>query len=293
MPLISICIPTYNGERYLQEALDSVKAQTYKNIEVIISDDNSKDHTLEICDRFKNEVDFPVYIYNHTPSGIGANWNHCIEKANGEYIQFLFQDDILDTNCIDLKLKYALEYKLEAICCKRNIIDSSGFKIKTGNWYELYGDLQKNYLNLKFKEFYILKKENLKQLEYKNITKNIFGEPIAFFFKKDIVKKIGFFNRKSKQILDIEFGYKILKRYNIGLIQKPLFSFRFHEQQTTALNYEIKTNLYPEFESLKKYIFKSFFLYLNSCSRKKLLKEYYPKVYSFLLRAKFFSTIKI
>jgi glycosyltransferase involved in cell wall biosynthesis len=87
--LVSICIPTYNGKKYLNEALESVKSQVYKNIEVIISDDNSTDSTLEICNKFKHEVDFPVYIYSHKPSGIGANWNYIIEKANGDFIKFL------------------------------------------------------------------------------------------------------------------------------------------------------------------------------------------------------------
>jgi glycosyltransferase involved in cell wall biosynthesis len=92
--LISICIPTYNGENYILEALNSIKNQSYKNIEVIISDDNSNDKTLEICEKFKSEVDFPVYIYNHLPNGIGSNWNNCILKSKGDYIQFLFQDDL-------------------------------------------------------------------------------------------------------------------------------------------------------------------------------------------------------
>ncbi|MCG2794067.1 MAG: glycosyltransferase [Weeksellaceae bacterium] len=68
MPLISVCIPTYNGAKYLQVVLDSVKAQTYKNIEVIISDDDSQDQTLDIYREFQSEVDFPVYIYYHDPN---------------------------------------------------------------------------------------------------------------------------------------------------------------------------------------------------------------------------------
>ena len=84
--LISICIPTYNGENYILEALNSIKNQSYKNIEVIISDDNSNDKTLQICEKFKSEVDFPVYIYNHLPNGIGSNWNNCILKSKGDYI---------------------------------------------------------------------------------------------------------------------------------------------------------------------------------------------------------------
>ena len=60
--LVSICIPTYNGAQYLQEALNSVKEQTYGPIEVIVSDDASKDNTLAIVEQFKQSVSFPIYI---------------------------------------------------------------------------------------------------------------------------------------------------------------------------------------------------------------------------------------
>lgn len=117
MSLISICIPTFNGEKYLQEALDSVKSQTYQNIEVIISDDNSNDITLQICQNFKEKVSFPVYIYEHDPSGIG---NNCIFYAYGEYIKFLFQDDILETNCLEIQLEALIPHQLKATY--RNLI---------------------------------------------------------------------------------------------------------------------------------------------------------------------------
>ena len=87
--LVSVCIPTYNGAPFLQEALDSVSQQTYRNIEVIISDDASNDKTLEIIQDFKAKASFPVSIYHHEPKGIGANWNNCIRKANGKFIKFL------------------------------------------------------------------------------------------------------------------------------------------------------------------------------------------------------------
>ena len=62
--LISICIPTYNGEKYIREALQSIKDQTYPNIEVIISNDNYQDKTLSICEDFRNDVNFYVFIYS-------------------------------------------------------------------------------------------------------------------------------------------------------------------------------------------------------------------------------------
>lgn len=285
--LVSICIPTYNGEKYLQEALDSVKAQTYKNIEVIISDDVSKDRTLEICERFKNEVNFPVHIYHHQPAGIGANWNNCIEKARGEYIQFLFQDDILHPICIEEKLKYLKQNNLKAVCCKREIIDENGSPVTTGRWYETCYDLQKIYLKLEIANFYILSKKDLRRIVYRHATANIFGEPISFMFDRTLFKKLGYFSTTSKQILDIEFGYRILKKYPVGLIAEPLFKFRLHSDQATASNRHLGSTIKKEYDDLKAYLFKNFFFCLSSDFRKQYFREKYPELYRKLINLKY------
>ena len=143
--LVSICIPTYNGAKFLKEALASITLQTYKHIEVIASDDASKDNTLEILEEFKQAVDFPVYIYHHSPCGIGANWNNCIKKANGKYIKFLFQDDVLLTTCIE-EMEHVLEQNIEVglVASKRELIFESDYLNEEVNrWINIYGDLQK------------------------------------------------------------------------------------------------------------------------------------------------------
>lgn len=270
--LVSICIPTYNGEKYLQEALDSVKNQTYKNIEVIISDDESQDKTIEICNNFKREVNFPVHIYTHTPTGIGANWNHCIEKANGNYIQLLFQDDILESNCLEIKLQYIEKYNLKAVCSKRSIIDENNQAVTTGYWYSVCHDLQKLYLHLSFKDFYFLTKKDLKKLLFKDVTTNIFGEPIAFLFEASLFKELGMFNTVSKQILDVEFGYKILTKYPIGLIEQSLFKFRLHSNQASISNLKSK-NISSEYYFLKRFLIKEFYHYFSFSFKRKIWKE--------------------
>ena len=283
-PLVSICIPTYNGERYLQEALDSVKAQTYKNIEVIISDDNSKDHTLEICDRFKNEVDFPVYIYNHTPSGIGANWNHCVEKANGEYIKFLFQDDVLDTLCIQ-KMSEFLENnrKIGLVACKRLFINNSINQNSDtiSNWISKYSNLQFQLedKNKNISEYYLLDNRIFKRDDFFSSPLNKIGEPSVVMFSKVVFKKIGFFNNSLKQILDYEYFYRILKKYPIGILNKPLVYFRIHDDQETNQNRNRSINDYELYEQFQ---YKELLFFVNRERRKYLLKKY-NKIYKFLL----------
>ena len=109
MPLVSICIPTCNGFQFIGEALLSAVNQSYPNLEIIVSDDHSRDDTLKIINEFESKTAIPFHIYNHKPDGIGSNWNYCAQKANGEYIKFLFQDDTLEPDCIEKMMQVALK----------------------------------------------------------------------------------------------------------------------------------------------------------------------------------------
>lgn len=275
--LVSICIPTYNGEKFLQEALDSVKKQTYKNIEVIISDDQSKDSTLQICNQFKNDVDFPVHIYSHQPSGIGANWNHSIQKCNGEYIKFLFQDDILEPNCVEVMLKFLTENKLKAVCSKRSIIDENSQNVTSGEWYSGCHDLQKSFLRLDFENFYIFNKTDLKRIYPYHLSANIFGEPISFLFDRRIFGEIGFFSTYYKQVLDIEFAYRILLNHPIGIIEEKLFRFRIHEEQATHQNKSNSSEL-KETRAFELFIVKNFYPELSRSTLKVALRKHYKSI---------------
>ena len=270
--LVSICIPTYNGARYLQEALDSVKVQTYKNIEVIISDDNSSDDTMDICQKFQKEVGFPVSIFQHTPSGIGANWNHCIHKANGDYIKFLFQDDLLKPECVEDMLRYCIEKGLYAVVCKREIVFSQNFS-GSKEWFCKYGDLQKG-INLEFEAFYRFKKSDLYRLGNRNeMSYNFLGEPVAALFKRELFGKIGQYSTRLKQVLDLDYYLKILLHYDIGIISKKLIYFRVHGGQTSAINAGSKVD---EGMAIEQVLYKKFNKYLSKKQKKTIFYHKYP-----------------
>lgn len=93
-PLVSIAMATYNGAVFLQKQLDSLLAQTYKNIEIIISDDCSTDETISIIETYKNK--FPaIYLYkNGNEKGVNKNFENAIKNCKGEYIALCDQDDI-------------------------------------------------------------------------------------------------------------------------------------------------------------------------------------------------------
>ncbi|MCY0969555.1 glycosyltransferase family 2 protein [Chryseobacterium wangxinyae] len=239
--MISICIPTYNGEHYLQEALDSIAIQTYRNIEVIISDDASTDSTIEICKSFKESSEFPVHIYDHQPEGIGANWNHCIKRAGGQYIKFLFQDDVLTKDCLEEFLKN-INYEnmvFNIVICKRLILDDGS--AYSSKWKEANSNLQEGLARDK-KGNNIVTSMFFKSPAFYERATNIFGEPTACFYNSSIFEEVGLFNEKMKQILDLEFLHRCLKTEKILIIQNTLVHFRVHTQQTTFNNKSVSEN---------------------------------------------------
>ncbi|PJA94745.1 hypothetical protein CO130_02855, partial [Candidatus Jorgensenbacteria bacterium CG_4_9_14_3_um_filter_38_10] len=88
-PLVSIIIPAYNAEKYIQRALESALAQTYKDIEIIVIDDGSTDKTAEII---KTYQDPRIIYFFQKNQGQGPARNNGIKKSQGEYITFLDAD---------------------------------------------------------------------------------------------------------------------------------------------------------------------------------------------------------
>lgn len=274
-PLVSVCIPTYNGGKYLQEALDSVKNQTYQNIEVIISDDSSKDQTLKICEQLKKEASFPVHIFSHKPTGIGANWNHCIEKANGDYIKLFFQDDFLEKNCIETMMEHLLKNNLHIVVSKRSIIDENSQPIISGEWYGKYNDLQE-LADISVNQFKVLSKRELKKLDFGIYSReNIIGEPCVSLFTKRLFKKVGIFDPQLKQALDYEYWLRTLAVFDIGIIEEKLVRFRFHEDQTTNANAK---NRVSEGSSLERILFEKLLFYIDRKHAKYYVKNKYPLI---------------
>lgn len=275
MKLVSICIPTYNGDKYLQEALDSVKNQTYKNIEVIISDDCSKDKTMEICEKFKSEVSFPVHIYPHASKGIGANWNNCIEKSSGQYLKFLFQDDILEPNCVEVMMKILLKNNLEIVVSKRAIIDENSSPIITGQWYQNFNDLQIP-AGIPDEELFILSKRNLRNYNFSRYRiDNIIGEPCVSLFTKKLFKRVGPFNEDLRQILDYEYWLRTLLKYDIGIISQKLVRFRHHEEQASSMN---TNNQIDETLIISQILYGKLLLYIDRKMAKYYIKQKYPLI---------------
>lgn len=90
-PTFSVILTTYNGEEFIEETLNSIDAQVYKDFELIISDDNSSDSTVEKIE--EHRIDASEFIKRNENVGIARNMNRAVSEANGEYLAFIDQDD--------------------------------------------------------------------------------------------------------------------------------------------------------------------------------------------------------
>ena len=125
LPLISVIIPIYNVEKYLRECLDSVLAQTYKNLEIILIDDGSPDNCGKICDEYAAK-DNRIKVIHQINQGVSAARNAGLDAARGEYIGFVDSDDYIKPDMYEYL--YALISKDNADMAMCNVIQTDTFK---------------------------------------------------------------------------------------------------------------------------------------------------------------------
>jgi glycosyltransferase involved in cell wall biosynthesis len=103
-PLITVIIPIYNAERFLRPSVDSVLAQTYRNLEIILVDDGSSDDSGAICDSYA-EQDKRVRVIHKSNGGVSSARNVGLDTATGDYIAFVDSDDTIDPDMYDVLFK--------------------------------------------------------------------------------------------------------------------------------------------------------------------------------------------
>lgn len=116
MDKISIIVPIYNVEKYLEVCLNSIINQTYKNLEIILVNDGSTDSCLDICNKYKIK-DERILLINKQNGGLSDARNMGIEVASGKYIMFIDSDDWIDLNMVEILYKVHVKYNACLVQC--------------------------------------------------------------------------------------------------------------------------------------------------------------------------------
>jgi glycosyltransferase involved in cell wall biosynthesis len=240
LPLVSVCIPTYNGAKYLRECLDSVLAQTFTDFDVLIVDDKSSDTTLDIAQEYASRDSQIKIIANPSNLGLVGNWNRCVELAQGEWIKFVFQDDLIAPNCLE-KMLSASRAGTGIISCNRNFIFESDIPEADREYYLSLPSLDKLFpgiTEISAQDYC----ETI--LNYINrIYLNFVGEPTAVMLHRSVFYRFGFFNSYLIQACDLEFWARVAVHTGINHVPETLATWRVHKGSTTNINQESRNYL--------------------------------------------------
>lgn len=219
--MISVVLATYNDEKYIKEAIDSVLDQTYRDFELIIIDDGSSDRTADIiCSYDDKRI---IFIQNERNMGLPYSLNKGMEIAKGEYIARMDGDDICFPQRFQKQLEY-MEQHSDITICGTNRLDVSENGKKSS------------------KRFFPEESEALK-------ARLLFGNPIAhsswFIRKEDFLKYHFKYNEDFRYSQDYELIYRVLKSCKIACVQTVLMKYRVNEKTKTNgtrrdLKYTIK-----------------------------------------------------
>ncbi len=214
MPFISICIPAYKHVDYLQRLLDSILSQTYKDFEIIITDDSPGNEVEILVENYKSKIDI-FYYKNEKPLGTPENWNEAIRKAKGKWIKIMHNDDWFGTNDAlqifydnihqhpDAVFFFSAFQNVEAETGKKEIVKLS-------------------YIDKKF--FY--------SNPYHLLKKVYVGNPSCTMVRKDLDI---WYDKRYKFIVDFDYYIRVIQQTKMPVyIDKVLLNIGFHGEQVTG-----------------------------------------------------------
>lgn len=279
--LVSVLIPAYNHEQYVQDTIRSIIAQTYKNIELLIVDDGSSDLTWEKINELKNECEarfVRVIFQRQENQGTCVTLNRLLEQTKGKYVFLIASDDIELPNGIQTLYGF-LASNPDYSCALGDayIIDSYSNICKVDEYQEMANDISKMQFDTLMESSKFFRKDiHFNEdcfITYANLIVSKFI-PNGFLVKKIIFDKIGMYTQRAP--LEDYWLFLQLSKYNkIKYIDIPLQCYRRHSSNTWS-----KSNL----SRIKKMGYMTIFHELTEWNRKYFLVGSFVFVYYLIYR---------
>ena len=205
--LVSIIIPIYNVEKYLEKCIKSIINQTYRNLEIILINDGSTDESANICEKYKNQDNRIVFI-NKKNGGAASAKNEGLKVAKGDYITFVDSDDFIELDMIEYMVNTIKKYNSDIVQC---------------NFTNLYKNTEK-FKQDKIIEQKITSKDFL-ELFLTKWDSSLFWNKL---FKREVIENIFF--KEGRCIDDEFFTYKcVINSKNIVTSNKIVYNYRMRK----------------------------------------------------------------
>jgi len=255
MPLVTVGVATYNSSDFILETLESIYSQTYPNIELIISDDASKDDTLQKVktwlatdNRHKRFADVKIIEVKEN-TGVSANANRKLKVTTGEWIKSIGHDDTLLPNCVSDNIQY--------------VYDNPDARVVFSN-INSYNDTfaEKNFLgttpgNISKQSIIWPNRSAESQYRMLLLTDRIHFTPSVFIHRKTLVS-VGGYNERFRLIEDYPLWLILTKNgYKLHFMNKITVNYRRHAKaiNNTGINYLINPNYFRQEPFRKLYTY--------------------------------------
>ena len=222
--LVSVVIPSFNHQKYIQTAVDSVLSQTHEELELIIVDDGSSDNSL---DYLRSVKDKRVKLIEQQNAGAHSAINRGLALAKGAVLTVLNSDDLYHVNRIENCLKIMHELQVDLVATWIQVINEKGKPqgVKKGWKNMLPWDIDQTKNTFACSNDFVL---NLLMTNFVSTTSNM-------LFKREVYEKIGGM-RNLRFAHDWDFLLRVGVNFKCHLIEQPLMSYRIHESNTISSN---------------------------------------------------------
>ena len=241
---VSVIIPVFNTESYLQTCLDSILNQTLYNIEIICINDGSSDNSLEILKKYQKN-DNRIKIINKNNEGQGIARNIGINEAIGEYVAFVDSDDFIKEDMLEKLYKSCINNNLDMAMCKVASFNELTNEINDSLWYYSLGV---------FKDF---DKNVFSHKDTMDFTCEISVTPYNKLYKNSLIKKYNIKFAENLIFEDEVFFYDVyLKAKRVSIVDETLYYYRMNRKGSTVENTEDKN--YSDIVPIFKLIIEKF-----------------------------------
>lgn len=229
-PLVSVCVPTYNGARFLRQCLDSALGQSWRDLEVLVVDDGSTDESLTIAREYARRDGRVRVVANPANLGLVENWNRCVALARGRWIKFLFQDDYLEPTCLSRMLEAAAG-DTALVAVRRDIVYEPGVSAAVRQSYEPFT----NHASLRgfFGAGPRIGAAAFAAHLVRRPRLNCIGEPTAMMMHRSAFERFGGFNRDFAVLADWEYAARVAIHTGLAYVDDTLAAFRVHAWSAT------------------------------------------------------------